>query len=128
MDKQLAIWWLAQADYEAMGGEAHWYAGSVEFWNARGVSIGVNDGGILWVDTLDIPDYIKSEVVSRSGRAGRGRLWTCDGIQLDGIVWDDSKPMAQRAANCGGIVIPIEDVPKVKRYSGFVTDLELNAI
>ena len=74
------------------------------------------------------PRYIKRQLSSRYGRAGRGRLWVADGIPVKEITWDDSKPPAKYAGNSGGIVIHGRDYNAVKSLPGMVTDLELNEV
>jgi hypothetical protein len=94
------IWWLSQADCEAIGDN---------------------------VDEMSWPDYIKKEYRSRLRRAGRGRLWVPTEIPIKEIEWDATKPLADRAAECGGIVIQAEDARTIATLPGFITDLGLNS-
>ena len=73
-----------------------------------------------------IPEYIIGEFWSRNGRAGRGRLWVYSHFEVEEIEWDELKPMARAAGDCGGIVIDARDVESVAYLPGFVTDFELN--
>lgn len=82
--------------------------------------------GIVEVDKVAWPSYLESECQSRIGRAGRGRLWIHKDIPVKGIDWDESRPCARLAGECGGIVIRAEDVHHVIALPGFVTDLEMN--
>jgi hypothetical protein len=77
------------------------------------------------IDEIGLPDYIRAEFQSRLGRAGRGRLWVADGIDLSEIEWQAEKPAAKLAGKCGGIVIRSEDVGRVLGLPGFVTDTDL---
>jgi len=79
----------------------------------------------LLAETFSLPGYIASELSSRLGRAGRGRLWIPETIPLEGILWPD-KPTSLMASQCGGIVIYARDVESVRHLPGFVTDLEMD--
>lgn len=94
------IWWLSQDECEEIG------------------------------DFLDsnVPDYIRSEYLSRFGRPGRGRLWANPKIGLEEIQWNINKPASRLAEKRGGIVIRRADVRSIFYKPGFVTDLELNFI
>lgn len=95
---------------------------------------------IWWLDPLEVsivsdfeleqslPDYIRAELRSLTGRAGRGRLWVPSGISLSEIDWPENKPLAQKADRCGGIVIHERDKSSLPKGLGFTTDLELNGV
>jgi hypothetical protein len=76
----------------------------------------------------DLPDYICTQVKSRYGRPGRGRLWVPDDIPIEEIEWDEEKPMARIAGMCGGIVIKRSSISDVAHLPGFLTDLLLEPI
>jgi hypothetical protein len=96
----MLIWWLSQVDYECV---------------------------YTVLDYLHLPEWLRNQVISRCGRHGRGRLWVDEQFDVKEITWDNSKPLAAVAANCGGIVITKEAAHLVLSLPGFVTDLELNA-
>lgn len=101
--KELAVWWLSQADSQA---------------------IAVSErapGNLGW------PEYLVSEFNSRYGRAGRGRLWVPPGITIRDIHWPDPEtPIATICSNCGGIVFWRKDIEAIKQLPGLITDMELN--
>lgn len=79
------------------------------------------------INELGLPDYLIYEFHSRMGRAGRGRLWAAPHIPVKEITWPNTVP-SRMALDCGGIVLDIEDLPKVILLPGFVTTLELEFI
>ena len=103
--KKYAIWWLSQAACE-----------EIEPLHMEG--------------KLTLPEYIIKEFESRYGRAGRGRLWTADGIPVEGIDWPEDAIATKMVTrkSCGGIVIKLEDVRLVAFLPGFVTDLGMNLL
>lgn len=92
------VWWLAQCDYERI-------PASIE---------------------EALPEHISDQVRSRKGRAGRGRLWIADGVPLEEISWDDTKPLASEAIKSGGIVLKLEDAKYILGLPGFITDTSMN--
>ena len=106
----LIVWWLSQNDYKAL----------------EKVQL-----------SKTVPAYIVTEVCSRDGRNGRGRLW------INGAVWKKnekhliinipekywSTPLAEYLAEfCGGIVIRKSDYKYVKNFPGIFTDLKLKRV
>ena len=94
---------------------------------------------IWWTTQLDcesirdkdkeaLPDYIKSELSSRTGRAGRGRLWVPSECETNGIDWNEDSPVENVCSNSGGIVFLAKDLEIIKPLPGVVTDLDLNRI
>jgi hypothetical protein len=78
-----------------------------------------------------LPTAVASEVRSRRGRAGRGRLWgAAVNHELGNIDWPEGHAVAKiiEDESCGGIVIEWGDVPAVISLPGFVTDAGLNLI
>lgn len=92
-----AVWWLSQEDCEQMG--------------------------CALPPSIEWPEYIRRQYLSRLGRAGRGRLWIGDGIEFEGIREEDwHGPFAEGAEkSCGGIVLHARDVPLVLALPGYVT-------
>ena len=79
------------------------------------------------------PEYLRTQLGSRVGRAGRGRLWADREVIPDGIgidPWPEKSPVAKwiNHACSGGIVIRLWDFGLVRHLPGFVTDLGLNLI
>ena len=90
------------------------------WWLDQGASEEVDD------DYLEnLPDYIASEVSSRLGRAGRGRLWVPTEIDCEEINWDDKNPVCELISlkSAGGIVFYKKDFEKVMLLPGFITDV-----
>lgn len=80
------------------------------------------------ITPLDIwPVYLANEFRSRSGRAGRGRLWVPVGIGIHEAEakWDDGNWLCRIANDAGGIVIRARDVRCVQFLPGFVTTFEM---
>lgn len=94
------VWWLSQSDYYDLSDEIR----------------------------SNLPPYIAEEVSSREGRAGRGRLWIPQSIDLKEIDWSDDHYNARRiiANSAGGIVFRLKDFDKIKNLPGFVTDTKLD--
>jgi hypothetical protein len=95
--KELLIWWTNQADAERITKEQ--------------------------IEAL--PEYIQSEFDSRVGRAGRGRLWVHESIDLSGIEWNEKSPFSNYCLESGGIVFRKEDLLKVRDLPGQCTDLQM---
>jgi hypothetical protein len=111
---KLAVWWLTQADYEAMGAIPE-----------------------------HLPTYIQDEVRSLNGRPGRGRLWVSPTFEKSTGVEDVTKlarqlkerdtmtPAAGAEAierwtvltSAGGIVIEAEHMVLLRGLPGLVTTL-----
>ena len=101
----LAIWWLSQADCEAIAVDEH-----------------APEGELL-------PQYLKDEFNSRYGRPGRGRLWIPEGIDGFDVSWPEPEtPIAKICGNCGGIVFWRKDMDALSILPGLVTDLFLNRL
>lgn len=101
MDR-ISIWWLEQADYEAIGDEL----------------------------PASFPAYLKTEYESRRGRGGRGRLWVAREFGEVGVdPWPDNA-MARRLGgdDFGGIVIHDEHAAFLQRLPGVITDMHLNRV
>lgn len=100
----LAIWWLAQHDYECI--DAAYPEG-----------------------LPNVPIYIREQFDSRRGRPGRGRLWIAGELPQDGIeIWPAEAPFARAANECGGIVIWRKDAKLIASLPGFITDYDLNPL
>lgn len=122
---EIAVWWTSQAHCEAVG-EPHYYKGNEDYWATRTED---QKKGVYWLDDSPLPDYLKRQFLSRYGRAGRGRLWVPEGIEVRDMEWPDPEtPIAQKASNCGGIVFWRNDLDIVRQFPGFVTDWELNLL
>lgn len=65
-----------------------------------------------------LPKYIKDELISRCGRAGRGRLWINDEVK---DAYPNGISKIEAPAECGGIVIHRHDFVKLKNLPGFIT-------
>lgn len=100
--KKLAIWWVTQADCEAIG------------------------------EAPVLPDYLKTEYASRLGRAGRGRLWVPDEIELQQVAVPKCVVYEGKSATGndthGGIVLWKEDVEKVRPFGGIISDTNGNVL
>lgn len=72
------------------------------------------------------PEYIQDMARSRQGRAGRGRLWVAKIPEFEGIEsinWSDDKPLAAYiGANCGGILVKLDDMFHLRNVRGLITD------
>ena len=97
----IAIWWLDQDDYEAIGNELP--------------------------DRL--PQYLREQYGYRHGRPGRGRLWVDpDFGKVEVNPWP-STPIARRVeARCGGIVVKMADAAHLLQFPGLLTDDKLNRL
>lgn len=78
------------------------------------------------------PEYLTGQLVSRSGRHARGRLWV-DRVEMPGQYEIPKhhfplKPLGIICADAGGILIHARDLRHVRGLPGFVTDLELNLV
>lgn len=99
-DALLAVWWLEEKDYH--GFEPHQEQ-----------------------NPLKIPDYIWEQFCSRCGRAGRGRLWVPDHIEIDRLPVSNDDPNWPSYENAGGIVIEAKDAAACLLWGGRVTTLSL---
>ncbi len=93
---EIAVWWVTQQDRELF-----------------------RDNADAWEE---MPPYIAEQLRSTIGRPGRGRLWVPPHINVSGIWWNDSAPLARFAETCAGIVIERKDAPFAVQQPGFVTD------
>jgi hypothetical protein len=104
-DKPYVIWWSDQKDCEAI------------------CALQQPEAQNVW------PEYIDDQFDSRYGRAGNGRLWTAEGIELTGIPWKEHDPLYQAVGkDSGGIVIRGEDVGHVAGWPGFVADADMKPL
>lgn len=78
-----------------------------------------------------LPNYIWEQYCARYGRAGRGRLWVPADIGLEDIgiteynpKWEDERKLI----NCGGIVFRRGSLLILRRFPGYITDFNLNAV
>lgn len=69
-------------------------------------------------DLKGVPSYVISQLRSRIGRNGRGRLWVHDTLPVRAMTCPDRAPVG-----CGGIVIRASDADRIRGLPGFVTDL-----
>lgn len=124
MGSPYLIWWVSQANTERMGHPAY----------KDEVDDSYLEEGYFWREDTDLPDYIFSELRSRYGRPGRGRLWTSPDIKVDDLDVDDAESdlvrrmIVSECQDCGGIVFRKEDLKYVRKYPGFITDLEYNKV
>lgn len=93
----LAVWWVNQADCEAIG------------------------------DSPNLPDYLKPEYNSRLGRAGRGRLWVPEEIELKQVEVPKSV-VCEGDDTHGGIVILREDLETIRPLGGILSDCDGNVL
>lgn len=97
---KLAVWWLTQADYEAMGATPE-----------------------------HLPKYIQDEMRSLNGRPGRGRLWVSPSFVWDNDFTMKPAKGAETIerwtiiASAGGIVIEREHITFLQGLPGLVTTL-----
>jgi hypothetical protein len=93
----LAVWWVNQADCDKI------------------------DEGL-------IPEpYIRTEYESRLGRAGRGRLWVPEEIDLNKVEVPKTV-VYENGDTHGGIVIFKADVEKVRGLGGILSDCDGNVL
>lgn len=96
---------------------------------------------ILWIkdnhrENLEFdenfPEIISDEIISRLGRAGRGRLWVPSEIDLSGIDWIDNELTSELGRYYGGIVFESKYLEQVQKAplgdDTIITDLDLNVI
>jgi len=95
------IWWTNQEDCRRV--EELGAAGLLDLW----------------------PKYLHGQYESRSGRAGRGRLWVDDSFPVRGAAWNDGAPFCKIAADAAGIVIKAHDVWHVIALPGFITTVDM---
>lgn len=103
---ELLIWWLNPSDTERV----------------QRLAVRREDCFANW------PDYLGKQLTSRSGRAGRGRLWVADkfGEVSNSNEWNPENPACEIADDCGGIVIAEVDYDHVASLPGFVTRLDMS--
>jgi hypothetical protein len=124
MGSPCLIWWVSQANAERMG-----YPASKDE-----VDDSYLEEGYFWREDTDLPDYIFSQLLSRYGRPARGRLWVPPDIEIDDLDVDDAESdlvrrlIVQECNDCGGIVFKAQDLKFVRKYPGFITDLEYNKV
>lgn len=96
---KLAIWWTSQEEErEVIGMGAH----------------------------KSLPKYIKEQLASRQGRAGR--LWAVEEMGTVSVKWNKKKPVTRLCKNRAGIVLYEKDIAAVFYLAGFCTDLDMNII
>jgi hypothetical protein len=76
-------------------------------------------------DKCPLPDYIKKQFASRYGRAGRGRLWVDESINVKEIEWNDESPLSDYCNEAAGILFDSSDLNAMRRVPGVITDLNL---
>jgi hypothetical protein len=98
----MRIWWTNQEDCEAIGEEL----------------------------PEQVPEYIREQYQSRSGRNGRGRLWVSAHLGNVSIQWPEYENALEErlASDYAGIVINDEDVIWIVYFPGIVTNLSLKPI
>lgn len=99
----LRVWWLTESDY--CGFEPH-----------------------QEVNPLCIPDYAWEQFRDRYGRAGWGRLWVPDHIQLAGLPVAADDPRWSSFNDAGGIVIESRHAAACARWGGTITTLTLDPV
>lgn len=101
MSSGLLVWWLTQADCEAIGDEL----------------------------PGEVPEYIREEYKSRRGRVGRGRIWVSRrfaDVSID--PWPDT-PLAKHVGEkAGGIVVCEWDSRFLSQFPGIVTDTTIRRV
>ena len=99
----LIIWWLSQED-------------------CRGLSE---------AQRAALPEPLQQALTSREGRNGRGRLWMCGDVALEGIPWptrENSNVRHIEDTSAGGIVVNRLELVHLKGLPGLVTDLNLCSV
>jgi hypothetical protein len=110
------IWWTTQTDCE--------------------IIIALTESEVDDPRLAELPDWLRMQLFSRFGRAGRGRLWNAFPEALPNGVepWPDSTlgrmldGTTSDKHNAGGIVIPLGDLHLVIGLPGFVTTTEMTWI
>lgn len=77
---------------------------------------------------LKLAEYIWEEFCSRSGRAGRARLWVPENIKIEKMTAAENDPRFAQYEDAGGIVIYAKDAPPCALWGGRFTDLALNPL
>lgn len=96
----MLIWWLNQADCEAIGSSVK-----------------------------RAPKYLQLQYRDRLGRPGRGRLWADRRFGEPSVSpWPDTPLARLLGEGYGGIVIEDEDLPRLRTLPGIVTDMQLNRV
>lgn len=90
---EILVWWLAPEDFNFMSHDYY------------------------------LPEWLRSQVQSALGRAGRGRLWLdTDRFPLDFGVSFGTSPLAGLCSNMAGIVLRRSDLKYLEYLPGIVTD------
>lgn len=72
------------------------------------------------------PRYLREQFASRYGRNGRGRLWTAATFGDVAVEPWPETPFARHLGDaCAGIVIGADDVDRVRKLPGVITDFRL---
>ena len=88
------------------------------------------ESAIQAIESKEIPNYIESELHSRYGRSGRGRLWVHGSIK-DRIAvepWPNTPLAEELGKDSGGIAIRESDLTLIQSLPGVVTDLNLELV
>lgn len=76
-----------------------------------------------------LPEHLKSELDSRAGRPGRGRLWahrSLPSVSVD--PWPLTELGDELAKDSGGIVFEPQHLELIRTFPGVITDLKLNLV
>ena len=93
----MLIWWLNQADCEAIGSLPTAY-----------------------------PEYLKDQYASRAGRPARGRLWADDKFgNVEVNPWPNTRLANLLGKDYAGVVIEDEDASLVRQFPGILTTTTL---
>jgi len=106
----LLVWWTSQQDLE-------WYATKYDVEEPPPYP--------------DWPEYLLSELRSRFGRNGRGRLWIALDSGFGGVSispWPNTPLAAWAEKYAGGIVIRAEDSLLLRDVPGVITDLRMQRV
>lgn len=77
----------------------------------------------------ELPEYLKEQLGSRHGRAGRGRLWVHDSLgDVSVAPWPETDLARRLAEDSGGIAFNGKDIELVRLFPGIITDLNLNQL
>lgn len=74
-----------------------------------------------------LPQYIQRHLDYMRGRPLNGRLWSDPMFGEVSAVWDKGF-LSRLAADSGGLVIDPDDLPAVRQFGGFVTDLKMKGV
>ena len=103
-DGPACVWWLSQGDCEL---------------------IRTLDDGPSSIS------YLREQFDNLYGRNGRGRLWVPEELEGRGLEVPErffAGPVEGAVMKCGGIVMLREDLPRIARLPGLVTDFELRRV